>query len=101
MSDEIDNSERIKELDGTVKELESWHDEERNKCIELEKKLAEALNGTLLKRYNTEKEDALKKLKIAVEALELITEISYYHDYGDHRSLASEALAAINGKNKI
>jgi hypothetical protein len=65
---------------------------------ELEAKLKEAINGTLLKRYNEEKEDALEKLKIAVEALELIGgKMEYYCAVGDQikQRAAQEALKKV------
>ena len=80
----------------------------RQHILESEKSYKEHLDR--LETKNVELTDALlectnnywkkcEKLKIAVEALKVITEISYYHDYGDHRRLASEALAAINGEH--
>lgn len=38
-----------------------------------------------------------EKLKVAVEALELITKIAYYLDYKDHRMFARETLEKIKG----
>jgi DNA repair ATPase RecN len=54
-------------------------DAQESKIKELEKKLKEALNGVLLKRYNQEKEGALAKLKITTKALNKI--------YDDDRSM--------------
>lgn len=65
------------------------------KNVELEKKLTEALNGALLKRYNKEKEDALEKLRISVEALE---EINQGHlDHSDIFEVINLALEKIKG----
>lgn len=52
---------------------------QESKINELEAKLKEALNGTLLKRYNEEKEGALAKLNITTKALSKI--------YDDDRSM--------------
>src|SRR5574343_707165 len=42
--------------------------------------------------FNSLEQERAKSAKL-VEALEQITEIGYYHDYGDHREVASRALA--------
>lgn len=42
-----------------------------------------------------------KKLEVATEALQRISEIGYYHDYGDHRAVASKALATIEAQEKV
>jgi DNA polymerase sigma len=65
-------------------------DAQESKIKELEAKLKEAINGTLLKRYNEEKEDALEKLKIAVEALEKYQKAKVFTS-----ATANLALAAI------
>ena len=89
---------QVELLEHQVKEYQIFMREQTVRIEELEEMLKEALNGTLLKRYNQEKEDALEKLKVAVEALVRISEIGYYHDYGDHRQVASKALEKIKGE---
>ena len=47
---------------------------------------------------NQSKIDLLSaQLDVALEALQRISEIGYYHDYGDHRAVATKALEQIRG----
>ncbi len=47
------------------------------------------------KKLIQEKESLNRKLDVALEALQRISEIGYYHDYGDHRAVATKALEQV------
>ena len=49
---------------------------------------------SLYEKLEKEREEN-KKL---IEALEMISEIGYFHDYGDHRTVATNALEKYRGK---
>jgi hypothetical protein len=42
--------------------------------------------------------EELERSKILIEALEMISEICYYHDYGDHRAVATRAIEKYRGE---
>jgi hypothetical protein len=43
--------------------------------------------------------EELERSKILIEALEMISEICYYHDYGDHRAVATRAIEKYRGED--
>ncbi len=66
-------------IDELLKELNQWKEAARSE--------AQMLN------------EELERSKILIEALEMISEICYYHDYGDHRAVATRAIEKYRGED--
>jgi hypothetical protein len=93
---EIDDFPEGRSITCTMGELYRWENEAWQAACEYKDK--EYLNGTTLKKMNEKYEQERERSKKLIEALQIIAEISYYFDYGDHRAVATRAIEKNRGE---